>query len=196
MSKFAYDAIRIPYRMGVFVDSLNIFCACRDKWNRVISHGTLLRVALAGHRLYRAIVYGIRFSAKMSQWIKAVEHYGYEVKEKDPIYHVDGSVKANWDIDIVIDIWRMLAHIDVVVLASGDGDFCALVQRCQELGKIVRVIGVEDSTSARLIGLADEFVPITEDMLLERKAQQKQFGSSLGVALRRAGVTPESSEKG
>jgi hypothetical protein len=31
---------------------------------------------------------------------------------------------------------------------------------------------------------------------MEGKAQQKQFGSSLGKALRRAGVTAESSEKG
>lgn len=188
MSRFAYGAIRTPYRVGVFVDSLNIFCSCRDKWDRVISHGDLLRVALAGHRLYRAIVYGIRFSPKMSQWIKAVERYGFEVKEKDPICRTDGTVKADWDTDIIIDIWRMLEHIDVVVLVSGDGDFCTLVQRCQELGKIVRVIGVEDTASARLIGLADEFVPITEAMLLEGKAQRSQFGTSLGTLLKAAGL--------
>lgn len=195
MSRFEKGALRKAYSVGVFVDSLNIFCACRDKWGRVIDHAKLMQVALAGHDLHRAIVYAVRFGDKMDHWIKVVQRYGFDVKVKDPIQQPGGHVKADWDTDIVIDILRLADQLDVVVIATGDGDFCGIVRRCQELGKIVRVIGVESSSSNRLMAMADEFVPVTEDMLLSERTQRKQFGKSLGVALRQAGVTPESVEE-
>ena len=107
MGRYDYNAIRAQYRVGVFVDSLNLFCSCRDKWGKVIDHAKLMQVALVGHRLFRAYVYGIRFSDKMDSWIKIVERYGFEVKEKVPTHLPGGRVKANWDGNIIVDATRL-----------------------------------------------------------------------------------------
>ena len=170
-SRFAKTAVRTTYKVGVFVDSLNLFCACRDKWHRAIDHARLLRECVVGHELYRAFVYGVRFKS-MARWTAAVEQYGFEVKEKSPAYHTD-KTDADWDSGIIVDIWRMIDHIDMVVLVSGDGDFCETVCRCQELGKIVRVIGVDGCVSKKLVKAADEFAPVTRDMLLAQPLQEE-----------------------
>jgi len=56
---------------------------------------------------------------------------------------------------------------DVVVLASGDGDFDLLVAKIREKHAVsVEVYGVADLTAASLIEAADKFVPIKGDLLL------------------------------
>lgn len=194
MSKFARKAGQKAARVGVFVDSLNIYCGCRDTWGRVIDHDKLMQAALVGHKRRCAIVYGINFGERMAKWTRAVERAGFEVKTKDPVRNSEGQVKADWDTDIIVDVWRMLHKLDIVVLATGDGDFCTLIARCQKRGKVVRVIGVERVVSKSLKKLVDEFVPVTEDMLLTERRQRNQFGKSLGDALHLAGITPESVE--
>lgn len=152
------------FRVGVFVDNVNLFVACRDKFGRIPNHSVILKTAVADNQLFRAIAYGVWLNSGIERWRKALEKFGYEVREK-PVC----NGKADWDTEIIIDVWRMIEHLDMVVIVSGDGDFAELVKRCRELGKVVRVIGVDGLTSHKLIEACDEFVPVTEDMLLEKK---------------------------
>jgi uncharacterized LabA/DUF88 family protein len=155
---------RRGFRTGVFVDNVNLYVACRDQFGRTPNHAVILKTALADNVLFRAIAYGVRLNDGIERWRAALERFGYEVREKEP-----HNGKADWDVDMVVDVWRMIDNIDMVVLVSGDGDFTALIHRCHELGKIVRVIGVDGRTSGLLVEACDEFVPITEDMLLAKK---------------------------
>jgi len=45
------------------------------------------------------------------------------VKLKPFIQRVDGSAKGDWDVGIALDAIEYAKDADVVVLASGDGDF-------------------------------------------------------------------------
>lgn len=154
------------FRVGVFVDNVNLYVACRDTFGKTPNHGVILKTAVSDNSLFRAVAYGVRLNDGADRWRAALEKYGYEVKEKTP-----HNGKADWDVDIVVDVWRMIEHLDMVVIVSGDGDFTALVQRCHELGKVVRVIGVEGKTSGALVAACDEFVAITQDMLLSKKGK-------------------------
>jgi len=159
---------RRGFRTGVFVDNVNLYVACRDEFGRTPDHARILKTALADNILYRAIAYGVRLNGGVERWRAALEKYGYEVRDKRPHYG-----KADWDVEIVVDVWRMIEHLDMVVIVSGDGDFTSLIYRCHELGKVVRVIGVDGRTSGLLVRACDEFVPITEDMLLANKEEEK-----------------------
>jgi uncharacterized LabA/DUF88 family protein len=58
-------------------------------------------------------------------------------------------------------------HVDIVVLASGDGDFDLLVQKIiDQYGVSVEVYGVAELTADSLIRAASKFLPITERLLL------------------------------
>ena len=48
--------------------------------------------------------------------------------------------KGNMDVEITVDVMEMSAHVDHVVLISGDGDFRRLVEAVQRRGVRVTVI--------------------------------------------------------
>ena len=92
---------------------------------------------------------------------------GFEVKLRPFIQRNDGSAKGDWDVGITLDVLEYAPEADVVVLASGDGDFDLLVQKVRDKhGVSVEVYGVADLTAASLIRAADRFVPIREPLLL------------------------------
>jgi len=74
-----------------------------------------------------------------------------------------GLKKADWDVGIVIDAVRIAPSVDVIVLASGDGDFVSLVEYLKNQGKRVEVIAFGRSASSRLKEVADEFIDLEED---------------------------------
>ena len=44
---------------------------------------------------------------------------GYKVISKDIRKYGDGRIKANLDIELVVDMMRMAEHIDIAVVVSG-----------------------------------------------------------------------------
>ena len=137
------------YRTGVFVDNVNLFLACKKKFGRIPNHQLILKAALDDNLLHRAIAYGVHLNAGAERWAKALKNFGYETRTK-PV--CEG--KADWDTEIVTDIWAMEPQLNMIVIVSGDGDFTCVPKRCKELRKPCRVIGVEGETSAPLIAAA------------------------------------------
>ena len=57
--------------------------------------------------------------------------------------------------------------VDVVVLASGDGDFALAIDKIRnEYNVLVEVYGVPKLTAPSLIGSATRFIPIENNLLL------------------------------
>ena len=90
------------------------------------------------------------------------------MKLKPFIQRVDGSAKGDWDVGIALDAIEYAKDADVVVLASGDGDFDLLVDKiCKDLNAKVEVYGVPQFTSTSLISSASKYIPINMDLLLD-----------------------------
>ena len=71
------------------------------------------------------------------------------------------------DFQAVLDKIAKHAADDVVVLASGDGDFAILADHIRARhGCQVEVYGVAPLTAAALMRAADDFIPIEGDLLL------------------------------
>jgi len=153
-------------RVAVFLDSVNIYASVRDTYPGLSpDHGKLLKEAVADNQLHRATAYCIRQGEGMDRWKEVVGKYGYEFREKLPTHFKDGNSKADMDMEIACDVWRLTGAVDMIVLITGDGDFVEVVRRCRELGKITRVMGVPGSTNHTLQTAADEFTPIVEEYL-------------------------------
>lgn len=177
-----YRMPRRDLRVGVFVDAANVHACTWESFKRRMDYKKLLEFAVGRHNLYRARVYAVEHGERMDSWMQWLESFGYEVSSKKPTRYGDGRTKADWDMELAVDVFRMLESIDMVVIVSGDGDFIPLVRLCQSRGKIVRVIGVEGSTNAELKGIVDAYDPITTDLLMPEREKDKSKPASRQVS--------------
>ena len=121
--------------VAVFVDVANIFYAAKAA-GVDIDYVTLLKSATAGRDFVRAYAYtGLDpENENQRQFHSFLARSGYKVVSKDIRKYGDGRIKANLDIELVVDMMRIAQHIDIAVVVSGDGDFAPAIRAVQQLG--------------------------------------------------------------
>jgi uncharacterized LabA/DUF88 family protein len=98
---------------------------------------------------------------------KALKRAGYSVHKRTPKKLADGTMKANFDVDIAVDMMAATTALDRAILVSGDGDFVPLVKALQGRGVRVTVAMFQRRTAPELIAAADAFVALDEEILVE-----------------------------
>src|SRR5690606_26331881 len=136
-----------------------------DRLRARINWKKLLDFITEGRQLVRAIAYspvhadpGV--SLETQRFAEPFIDRGFRVVTKPLKRFADGSIKANVDIEMTLDIMEMLERLDVVVLVSGDGDFQRLVEVVQARGVRVEVVSVGQSTASQLRNASDKFIDI------------------------------------
>jgi uncharacterized LabA/DUF88 family protein len=154
--------------VAVFVDVQNIYYTTRQRFSRHFDYGKFWTEVTRDRTVVKAIAFAIdRGDEKQRQFQRILRAIGFEVKLKPFIQRIDGSAKGDWDVGITLDVLEYAPGADVVVLASGDGDFDLLVQKIRSKYAVaVEVYGVAELSAASLIRAADKFVPIQDDLLL------------------------------
>jgi len=157
-------------RVAIFVDVQNIYYTTRQAFNAHFDYNAFWRQVTADRQVVKAAAFAIaRDDDKQKQFQNILRGIGFEVKLKPFIARADGSSKGDWDVGITLDVMDCVANTDIVVLASGDGDFDLLVQRlCERHGIEVEVYGVPVLTAGTLMRAATRFMPIDERLLLRR----------------------------
>jgi len=152
-------------RVGVFVDVQNLYYSARNLYKSKINFKELLKEAVAGRKLIRAIAYSIRAGEKdEDSFYKALEEIGFEVKAKQLQIFYGGNKKGDWDVGIAMDAIELAHRLDTIVLISGDGDFIPLVQHLRRaLGCRVEVVAFGKSCSSKLSEEADRFVDLDQN---------------------------------
>jgi uncharacterized LabA/DUF88 family protein len=155
-------------KVAVFVDVQNIYYTTRQQFSRHFDYNKFWAEVSRGREVVKAIAFAIdRDDAKQKQFQNILRAIGFEVKLRPFIQRNDGSAKGDWDVGITLDVLEYAPGTDVIVLASGDGDFDLLVQKVRDKhGVSVEVYGVAELTAASLIRAADRFVAIREPLLL------------------------------
>lgn len=160
MSDRASANIYKGQRVGVFVDVQNMYYSARNIYKSKVNFRTILKEAVRGRHLIRAIAYVIKADVKdEANFFEALKSLGYEVKAKDLQVFYGGAKKGDWDIGIAMDTIELAPKLDAVVVVSGDGDFVPLVQHLKHaLGCYVEVVAFGKSCSQKLIEEADNFM--------------------------------------
>lgn len=157
-------------RVSLFVDVQNMWYAARQQHgiSARLDFEKLIQTAVGERRLIRAYAYLIQTpEVDQSGFVTRLEQFSYEVKRKDLRRRSDGSAKGDWDMEMAIDMIRMADKVDVVILASGDGDFVSLVQLLKELGPRVEVFSFPHNTARDLMEAADRYQPIDRSLLTD-----------------------------
>ncbi|MDQ3014951.1 MAG: NYN domain-containing protein [bacterium] len=150
-------------RVGIFIDAQNLYHSAKNLYQCRVNFGQVVKDALAGRALIRAIAYVITTeSGEERNFFDALEKMGIEAKTKDLQVFVGGAKKADWDVGLAVDAIKMAAKLDSIILVTGDGDFVPLVEYLQTThGCQVEVASFGASSSARLKEAADEFIDLS-----------------------------------
>src|SRR5207342_2409977 len=161
--------VTVGKNVAVFVDVANIFYAAKAA-GVDIDYVTLLKSATAGRDFVRAYAYTGLDPENDNQrnFHQFLDRSGYKVVSKDIRKYGDGRIKANLDIELVVDMMRMAQHIDIAVVVSGDGDFAPAIRAVQQLGVRVEVVSFRGNTSSDLIEVADVFTDISQLARVEK----------------------------
>ncbi len=160
----------VAKKIAVFVDVQNIYYTCRQVFQANFDYNKFWAEATKGREVVGAYAYATdRGDAKQEQFQNILRAIGFEVKLKPMLKRMDGTTKADWDVGIALDVYEAASACDIVVLASGDGDFGVLLQRIRErFNTDTEVYGVRKLTSPSLSAEASKFVSIDGSLLLGR----------------------------
>ncbi|MAW11730.1 MAG: nuclease [Verrucomicrobiales bacterium] len=155
-------------KVNIFVDVQNIYYTTKQIYKSHFNYNAFWKRVTSNREVVKAIAYGIdRGDEKQKQFQNILRGIGFELKLKPFIQRSDGSAKGDWDVGITIDVMEYAKDADVVVLASGDGDFDLLMSKIRnDFGVSAEVYGVADLTARSLINAASKFTPIESELLL------------------------------
>ena len=155
-------------KVAIFVDVQNIYYTVKERFNRHFNYSAFFDYAISGRKLIKATAYAIdRGDEKQIKFQQILKNLGFDIKLKPYIQRNDGSSKGDWDVGITVDMLDCATDVDVIVLASGDGDFDLVVEKLKNKYHVaVEVFGVGNLTASSLIEASTRFVPINKKFLL------------------------------
>lgn len=149
-------------RVGIYIDTQNLYHSAKNIYHSKVNFGQIVKDALDGRKLVRAIAYVIATEAgEENAFFDALTKVGIETKVKDLQIFSSGSKKADWDVGLAIDAVKLAPKLDAIILVTGDGDFVPLVEYLQmNEGCQVEVVSFGKSTSQKLVEACDHFMDL------------------------------------
>ena len=156
-------------KVSIFVDVQNIYYTTKQEFNSHFDYNKFWKLVTHEREVLTAIAYTTnRGDSKQIQFQNILRGIGFIVKLKPFISRSDGSSKGDWDVGITIDIMEYARKSDIIVLASGDGDFDILIHKIRSLyDNNTEIYGVSNLTAYSLKSSASTFFSIDSNLLLK-----------------------------
>ncbi len=160
-------------RLALFVDGANLYGTAKAL-GFDIDYKRLLNLFAAKGQLLRAFYYTALVEEQDYSPIRPLvdwlDYNGFTMVTKPAKEYTDQAgrrrVRSNMDIELTIDMLEMAAHVNHVVLFSGDGDFRKLVEATQRKGVRVSVVSTIKTQPAmvadELRRAADNFIDLAD----------------------------------
>lgn len=151
-------------RVAVLIDVQNMYHSAKNLYGAKVNFNEVLKTAVAGRTLIRAIAYAIRTEGgEEKAFFEALARLGIEVKMKDLQIFPGGLKKGDWDVGIAVDAIKFSNFLDAVILVTGDGDFVPLVEYIRHAKPAgVEIVAFGRSASGKLREIADDFIDLEE----------------------------------
>ncbi len=134
-------------KIAVFIDGANLYATAKAL-GFDIDYKRLLKELQSRGNMLRAFYYTAIFEDQEYSSIRPLvdwlDYNGYTAVTKVSKEYTDASgrrkVKSDMDIELAVDAMEIAAHVDEIILFSGDGDFRPLVEALQRRGVRVTVV--------------------------------------------------------
>ena len=164
----------VPHeKIALFIDGANLYATAKTL-GFDIDYKRLLGLFQNKARLIRAFYYTALAEdqeySPIRPLIDWLDYNGYTMVTKPLKEFTDAygrrKVKGNMDIDIAVDAMEIAGHVDQIVLFSGNGDFCPMVEAVKRRGVSVTVVSTIASQPPMLADelrrKADVFIDLAE----------------------------------
>lgn len=150
-------------RLAIFVEAPNLLHGA-EKLRLDIDFQKLKHYFTNGYLVAGAWFYTGIDDSRPDQYAfhQRLRQMGYDIVSKPLEVRPDGSTKANFDVEIALDMMKLVNSYDTAVLLSGDGDLVRVVQDVQQYRAKVKVLALASMTSSHLRHAADEFIDLAE----------------------------------
>ena len=155
-------------KVAVFADVQNMYYTVKQRYNCHFDYGDFWEQATSARSIVKAMAYATdKGDRKQIDFQQILRRIGFEIQLTPFLQRRDGSAKGDWDVGIALDMIEYAKRVDMIVLASGDGDYTVVVDKIRHEHNVsVEIYGVPDLTASTLIESATRFVPIQGNMLL------------------------------
>lgn len=149
-------------RVALLIDVQNMYHSAKNLYNCKVNFSEVLKTALAGRKLIRAIGYVIKTEGGEEKgFFTALRNMGIEVKMKDLQIFPGGLKKGDWDVGLAVDAIKFSGYLDTIVLVTGDGDFVPLVRYLKNATAVrVEIVAFGSSCSGILKAISDDFIDL------------------------------------
>lgn len=154
-----------PYqRVAIFIDTQNMYHSAKHQYGARVNFPALVEAAAGNRQVVRSIAYVAKSkTGEEGAFFGALTSNGIELKVKDVQEFASGEKKADWDVGMAVDAMAISPRVDVVVLATGDGDFIPLMSYLQTHGVLCEVVAFGPSTNSQLREQANRFIDLAEN---------------------------------
>ena len=160
-------------RLGLFIDGSNLHASLKAI-NLDIDYKLLKKEFMRRGKLLRAYYYTAVLeddeNSPLRPLVDWLSYNGFTLVTKPAKEYRDSlgkrKVKGNMDIELAVDAMELAPHLDHIVIFSGDGDFCSLVESIQRQGVRVSIVSTTHSQpsmiSDDLRRQADNFIELED----------------------------------
>ena len=172
-------------KIAIFIDGPNLYATSKTLGLEVDFRRLLSEFGSRGKLLrsfyYTAVIEDQEYSSvrPLVDWLG---YNGYTVVTKPTKEFVDPGgrrkVKANMNVELTVNAMELAAHVDEMILFSGDGDLRSLVEAVQRRGVRVTVVS---SFVCQPAMIADE-LRRQADEFIDLKHLESKIGRNVGAA--------------
>lgn len=152
-------------RLLLLIDSQNLFYSAKNAFgsDALVDYQLLKEEAILNRRFtsIRCIAF-MPFVSQREKIEPVLKSYGYEVLPEHP---AKGRLK---DSDVLLATVGMATTADVVVVASGDADYCPLYRALKSRGVRVEVLAFPNSLGGEVKDCVDEIRYLEKGILFQR----------------------------
>lgn len=152
-------------RVLICVDSANVAIGLRNH-NLSLDYKKFIEQVNKLSRKTLLYYYGPKFNNDLHQrFLTFLKKLGFKLRTKEiKVINDKGTEhrKANFDVELAIDVVNLQEQYDTLLLLSGDSDFAALVVYLHKNKKTVYVLSTRGNVAKELIDESDGYVVLSE----------------------------------
>lgn len=152
-------------RIGLYIDVSNLYFCLHNNLKGKLDYSALLKFLEPLGTISIAKAYGAQVKDEASAFIRLLEGLGFQTFYKTPKYYgATHNGKADHDVSIAIDVVKDLPELDMVILATADGDMTPLVEYIKSFNKSIVIIG--SNISKELQDTCTKYIEIPSSLVI------------------------------
>lgn len=164
-------------RIGLYIDVSNLYFCLYNNLKGKLNYAALVEYLQPIGDIVIKKAYGAQVKEEAAGFIKTLHGLDFETYYKAPKYFGAKHVgKADWDVGMAVDIIKDLDSIDMVILATADGDMAPLAEYVIERGKEIVIVG--SNISKELQESCTTYIELPSSLVLPIRRRIKHASSN------------------